>query len=174
MTQCELWFIGGCHSSMADWDFNRTTEKGTHNFTLRTKPGFFSPTTQLLIPLFPHATKTVIDRLFQKQLSTPTVCFCNPPPPPQFAVILLYSPLCVVFVCCVSAFVLFMSSYNFFSSSSDKFSPPTRKTTQSSSFGLQQWTAPWTSPSGRTSSWTSGRRSWSPSTTTLTPSSTSC
>lgn len=34
--------------------------------------------------------------------------------PPQFAVTLLYSPSCVVFVCCMSVFVLFMSSYNFF------------------------------------------------------------
>lgn len=97
MTQCELWFIGGCHSSMADWDFIRTTEKRTHNFTLRTKPGFFSPTTQLLIPLFSHATKTVIDRLFQKQLSTPTVCFCNPPP--RNLLLYCYILLCVLFLC---------------------------------------------------------------------------
>lgn len=155
---------------MADWDFNRTTEKGTHNFTHRTKPGFFSPTTQPSKPLFPHATKTVIDRLFQKKLSTPTVCFCKPPAICCYTVI--FSFVCCFCAACQHLYCL--CPVTTFSSPPLINSSPTRKTTQSSSFGLQQWTAPWTSPSGRTSSWTSGRRSWSPLTTTLTPSSTSC
>lgn len=99
MTQCELWFIKGCCSTMASWDFNRTTEKRR---IILPSPSYqtrlCSPTTPC--PKHISQTKTAIDRLFPEKSSTPTDYFCIVPYFPCW--IQLYSPSCLVlFTLCV-------------------------------------------------------------------------